>query len=102
MLYFADGATILTAEVLIGLDESSETDLISALKSSEIAGAALDVRISEPPTSGELETLENLILTPHIAGITKESQAAINKILVDNIDLVLNGEKATHAVGANS
>ena len=83
-------------------DLVNETDLISALKSSEIAGAALDVRISEPPTSGELETLENLILTPHIAGITKESQAAINKILVDNIDLVLNGEKATHAVGANS
>ena len=80
----------------------NEPDLISALKTGEIAGAALDVRGSEPPSIGELESLENLILTPHIAGITKESQAAINKILVNNIELVLSGAKATHAVGKNS
>jgi D-3-phosphoglycerate dehydrogenase/(S)-sulfolactate dehydrogenase len=40
-----------------------------------------------------------VILTPHIAGITKESQFAINQILVANIDLVLDGKPATHAVG---
>jgi len=57
------------------------------------------VRVSEPPTIGELENLENIILTPHIAGITKESQLAINKILVDNIELVLDGKKASHSVG---
>ena len=79
----------------------NESDLITALKNKEIAGAALDVRGAEPPTVGELETLSNVILTPHIAGITKESQAAINKILVDNIDLVLSGKSATHAVGSN-
>ena len=83
-------------------DLVNETDLIAALKAEEIAGAALDVRISEPPVIGELEAANNLILTPHIAGITKESQLAINKILVENIDLVLSGNKATHAVGANS
>ena len=77
----------------------NEQDLISALKEKTFAGAALDVRATEPPTVGELETLPNLILTPHIAGITKESQSAINKILVENIDLVLSGKKATHAVG---
>jgi D-3-phosphoglycerate dehydrogenase/(S)-sulfolactate dehydrogenase len=77
----------------------NEQDLITALKEKTIAGAALDVRASEPPTIGELETLKNVILTPHIAGITKESQLAINKILVENIDLVLDGKKATHAVG---
>jgi len=77
----------------------NEQDLISALKEKTIAGAALDVRATEPPTVGELETLPNLNLTPHIAGITKESQSAINKILVENIDLVLSGKKATHAVG---
>ena len=77
----------------------NEQDLITALKEKSIAGAALDVRASEPPITGELETLQNVILTPHIAGITKESQLAINKILVENIDLVLDGKKATHAVG---
>ena len=80
----------------------NEADLVNALKDGLIAGAALDVRATEPPTVGDLEKLENVILTPHIAGITKESQAAINKILVENIELVLNGKKATHAVGAVS
>ena len=78
----------------------NEADLIIALNSGQISGAALDVRAAEPPATGELEKLPNVILTPHVAGITKESQAAINQILVDNIDLVLDGKAATHAVGA--
>lgn len=77
----------------------NENDLVEALKSNTIAGAALDVRATEPPKASELESFTNVILTPHIAGITKESQYAINKILVENIDLVLDGKKASHAVG---
>lgn len=76
-----------------------EADLIAALKNGKVAGAALDVRASEPPLVGELETLSQLILTPHIAGITKESQAKINSILTSNIELVLASQCATHAVG---
>jgi D-3-phosphoglycerate dehydrogenase/(S)-sulfolactate dehydrogenase len=77
----------------------NESDLIRALKNKVFRAAALDVRKTEPPVIGELEELDNLILTPHIAGITNESQLAINKILVENIDLVLSGKKASHAVG---
>ena len=78
----------------------NEVDLIAALKAKTIAGAALDVRAQEPPTTGEMETIPNLILTPHVAGITKESQLRINQILTANIELVLNSKPATHAVGA--
>ncbi len=78
----------------------NEADLIAALKAKTIAGAALDVRTQEPPTTGEMETIPNLILTPHVAGITKESQLRINQILTANIELVLNSRPATHAVGA--
>ena len=78
----------------------NEADLIAALKAKTIAGAALDVRAQEPPTTGEMETIPNLILTPHVAGITKESQLRINQILTANIELVLNSKSATHAVGA--
>jgi len=78
----------------------NEADLIAALKAKTIAGAALDVRAQEPPTTGEMETIPNLILTPHVAGITKESQLRINQILTANIELVLNSKPATHAVGA--
>ena len=78
----------------------NEADLIAALKAKTIAGAALDVRAQEPPTTGEMETIPNLILTPHVAGITKESQLRINQILTANIELVLNSKSAPHAVGA--
>ena len=78
----------------------NEADLMAALKARTIAGAALDVRAQEPPLKGEMETIPNLILTPHVAGITKESQLRINQILTSNIELVLNSKPATHAVGA--
>jgi len=78
----------------------NETDLMAALKAKTIAGAALDVRAQEPPVKGEMETIPNLILTPHVAGITRESQLRINQILTSNIELVLNSKPATHAVGA--
>ena len=78
----------------------NEADLIAALKAKTIAGAALDVRTQEPPVKGEMEEIPNLILTPHVAGITKESQLRINQILTSNIELVLNSKPATHAVGA--
>ena len=78
----------------------NEADLIAALKAKTIAGAALDVRAQEPPVKGEMESIPNLILTPHVAGITKESQLRINQILTSDIELVLNSKPATHAVGA--
>jgi len=78
----------------------NEADLMAALKAKTIAGAALDVRAQEPPVKGEMEEIPNLILTPHVAGITKESQLRINQILTANIELVLNSKVATHAVGA--
>jgi D-3-phosphoglycerate dehydrogenase/(S)-sulfolactate dehydrogenase len=78
----------------------NEADLMAALKAKTIAGAALDVRAQEPPVRGEMEEIPNLILTPHVAGITKESQLRINQILTSNIELVLNSKPATYAVGA--
>jgi D-3-phosphoglycerate dehydrogenase/(S)-sulfolactate dehydrogenase len=70
------------------------------LKAKKISGAALDVRATEPPTVGELETLPNVILAPHVAGITAESQLRINQILTQNIELLLTGKPAVNAVGS--
>lgn len=78
----------------------NEADLITALKAKTIAGAALDVRAQEPPVVGELETLANVILAPHVAGITSESQLRINEILTANIELALTGKTALNAVGS--
>jgi D-3-phosphoglycerate dehydrogenase len=77
----------------------NETALIAGLKSGKVAAAGLDVRESEPPIIGELETLSNVVLTPHIAGITRESQSRIIKYLADDIDRAINGELLRYAVG---
>lgn len=78
------------------IDEAAVT---AALKDGRIAGAALDVRSHEPPVRGELENLPNVVLTPHVAGITAESQARVAEILCADISAVLDEREATHAVG---
>ncbi|MFM9099546.1 MAG: NAD(P)-dependent oxidoreductase, partial [Actinomycetota bacterium] len=77
----------------------NETELEAALRTNVIAGAALDVRVSEPPKDDLFKGLQNVILTPHIAGITKESQAAINRVLVSEIEAALTNSPHKYAVG---
>jgi phosphoglycerate dehydrogenase-like enzyme len=75
-----------------------EEALVDALAGGAIAGAALDVRSAEPPTVGRLEELQNVLLTPHVAGITEESQERITKALADDIRAVLSGGTPRFAV----
>jgi D-3-phosphoglycerate dehydrogenase len=77
----------------------AEADLELALKEKIIFAAALDVRASEPPKDNRFANLENVILTPHIAGITTESQAKINQILVSEVERAMVGQEPKYAVG---
>jgi D-3-phosphoglycerate dehydrogenase len=77
-----------------------EDDLLAALKSGRIAGAALDVRDTEPPRAAQLETLSNLILTPHVAAMTHEAQDRVTRAICEDVSRVLNGKPAINAVNA--
>jgi D-3-phosphoglycerate dehydrogenase len=71
------------------VDEAALTD---ALKSGKIAGAAIDVFEKEPPDSqNPLFGMDNVIVSPHIAGMTIESSDRVGIHAAMGIDDVLSG-----------
>lgn len=76
-----------------------ESELVDALKNGDIAGAALDVFEEEPlPVTDELVSLENVLLTPHIASNTIETKARMAVDATQDIVRVLHGDQPKSAV----
>ena len=70
-----------------------ENSLAKLLKENKIGGAALDVFNKEPinkENAKKFEGLDNLILTPHIGGVTKESNERVSKMIAKKIDIHLS------------
>ncbi len=68
-----------------------EDALYDALQAGTIAGAALDVRTEEPPRDPRLAQLPNVFLTPHMAGVSRESLIRMANISAKNVVDVFNG-----------
>ncbi len=76
-----------------------EKALAAALKSGRLAGAALDVLEGEPPDPGSpVFGAPNIILTPHMAGSTKECLEAIAREAAADIARVIQGKRAKYPV----
>lgn len=93
---------IVNSEVLNALGPSSylinvargsvvnESDLIQALQSHQIAGAALDVFENEPNPNPAFLEFSNVLLTPHIGSATQETRQAMTNLAIDNLDAFFN------------
>ena len=70
-----------------------ENQLAKLLKENKIAGAALDVFNNEPVNkeyAKKFEGIDNLILTPHVGGVTKESNKRVSELIAKKIDFHLS------------
>lgn len=54
-----------------------EEDLLDALKSGKVAGAAMDVFENEPPLDNPLLQMDNVVVTPHLGASTSEAQVNV-------------------------
>lgn len=74
-----------------------EEDLIRSLEERWIAGAALDVFADEPFTANNpLNNRPNILITPHIAGATKDVVRRYSIIIAEDIERFLTGKKPLH------
>ncbi len=71
-----------------------EAALATALRLGQIRGAALDVFETEPLTRDAAEVFRdvpNIVLTPHIAGVTREANTRVSKLTAENVIAHLKG-----------
>jgi (S)-sulfolactate dehydrogenase len=67
-----------------------EVAVAAALRGGQLGGAAIDVFADEPlKPSGHFEGCPNLLLTPHIAGLTAESNLRVSELIAERLFEVL-------------
>jgi (S)-sulfolactate dehydrogenase len=86
-------ATMRSHAILINTSRGGIVDeaaLATALREGRLGGAALDVFEREPlPAGSPLAGCPNLLLTPHIAGVTRESNARVSSVIASKVAAAL-------------
>ena len=76
-----------------------ESALVNALRERRIAGAALDVFAQEPlPAASPLWDLDNLLITPHTAGLTENLWIRHYELFSQNLRRYLSHQPLLHVV----
>ena len=74
-----------------------EAALVEALRSGRLAGAALDVYATQPlPADSPLRALPNVLLSPHLAGMTAESTRRMSEGVLAQLLAMFRGELPEH------
>jgi len=74
-----------------------ENSLLDALESGGIAGAGLDVFATEPGLNPRFLKLDNVVLTPHSASITREVRVKLIGCMIEDISAFLSGTPLRYA-----
>jgi lactate dehydrogenase-like 2-hydroxyacid dehydrogenase len=74
--------------------------LLQALQSGQIAGAGLDVFDDEPRVQDAFKTLDNVVLTPHVAGLSPDAVEATVVMVIENLRAYFAGLPVLTPVGA--
>lgn len=69
-----------------------EAELVRALKEGRIAGAGLDVFESEPGARREFFSMDNVVMTPHVAVFTAESMSDLRDHAIANLEAFFSGQ----------
>jgi lactate dehydrogenase-like 2-hydroxyacid dehydrogenase len=105
------GGHIVTAEVLEALGPRGvfvnvargwlvdEAALVEALQSGKLGAAGLDVFEDEPKVPEALLSMDNVVLTPHIASNTEETMKAMGDCVLDNVRSWMAGKGAVTPIG---
>ena len=96
--YLASTASMFNAQVIASMKPGSilvntsrggivdEQALLKALTSGHLGGAAIDVFETEPlPAPTELARLANVIVTPHISGVTQDSNQRVSGLIAERV-----------------
>ncbi|WP_119461242.1 NAD(P)-dependent oxidoreductase [Rhodospirillaceae bacterium SYSU D60014] len=94
-----DGVLIVNVARGAIIDEASLSEAVARKR----IMAALDVFAKQPlPPNDPLTELEGIVLSPHVAGITRESMARMSRTAVDDTLRILRGERPRHLVNAHA